>query len=77
MSEREELRLKRIVADHETWLGSEGKEGKQADLDSANLQSASLPEADLSRANIHWSKPLGKAVKYCRERLPPTSPVQK
>lgn len=42
--------LHRILAQHETWLTSNGSRGKQADLSGADLRGADLSAARLSRA---------------------------
>ncbi len=52
-----EDKLKEILAKHEKWLESDGKEGEQADLQSVDLREAlligaNLREADLSSANL-------------------------
>ncbi len=44
--------LKQILEAHETWVQSEGREGKQADLQGADLREANLQGADLSSANL-------------------------
>ena len=44
--------LKQILAAHEKWLESDGKEGKQAVLGFANLQGADLTRANLQGANL-------------------------
>ncbi len=45
--------LKRILAAHETWLETGGKEGKRADLSRTDLK-----EADLSMAKAQATAPL-------------------
>ena len=44
--------LKDILAAHEKWVKSGGKEGKQADLPGANLQEVDLFQANLQKANL-------------------------
>lgn len=39
--------LKKVLDDHQLWLETEGKEGKQADLSGADLSGADLRGADL------------------------------
>ena len=39
-----------ILADHKKWLETNGEEGKQADLERANLQKIVLPRVNLERA---------------------------
>ncbi len=62
-SQEQELRkigkekLQEILAQHKSWVESEGKEGTRARLREANLQKAdlrgaNLQEADLSEANL-------------------------
>jgi uncharacterized protein YjbI with pentapeptide repeats len=63
--------LKQILNEHKKWVKSDGKEGKQADLQSANLQyynlngailqKANLKEANLQKANLS-SANLQKAI---------------
>jgi len=42
--------LQEILEQHRKWVETEGKEGKQASLDNANLQEAELWEANLQKA---------------------------
>jgi len=60
-----EDRLKQILAAHKKWLDSEGKEGKQANLQEAYLWKANLEEANLREANLQkadlWKANLQKA----------------
>jgi len=42
----------KIIRDHELWLETNMKEGKQADLSGVNLSAANLSGANLSRANL-------------------------
>jgi uncharacterized protein YjbI with pentapeptide repeats len=44
--------LKEILAAHQIWLDTEGREGTQANLKDADLEGASLSVADLMRANL-------------------------
>ena len=44
--------LKEILEQHRKWVETEGKEGKQADLNKANLQGAGLSWAHLQQANL-------------------------
>jgi uncharacterized protein YjbI with pentapeptide repeats len=44
--------LKQILEDHEKWLESDGKEGKQADLNRTDLQGVNLSKANLQNANL-------------------------
>ncbi len=44
--------LKEILEAHETWVQSEGKEGKLANLEGANLEGADLRGADLRGAKL-------------------------
>ncbi len=48
-----EEELKEILAEHQTWLETDGKEGTQADLYRTNLHGAALVGADLRDANLH------------------------
>ncbi len=45
-------KLQEILAQHKSWVESEGKEGTRARLCGANLKEADLQEADLSEANL-------------------------
>jgi uncharacterized protein YjbI with pentapeptide repeats len=45
-------KLKAILKDHILWLGSDGKQGKYADLRNANLVDANLQGANLQGANL-------------------------
>ncbi len=47
-----EEKLKGILAEHERWVKSDGKEGEQADLTYANLQKAKLVRANLQGARL-------------------------
>ncbi len=47
-----ETELKRVLAEHEKWLQTDGEEGAQATLTGANLQRANLYGANLQRANL-------------------------
>lgn len=52
--------LKKVLDDHQLWLETEGKEGKQANLSGANLSGAdlretNLRETDLSGADLDYS----------------------
>ena len=47
---REEL--KKILADHQLWLETDGKKGKKADLAETDLQGTNLQGADLFDANL-------------------------
>jgi len=47
-----EEELKQILAGHETWLETDGKEGKQAGLSRTDLFCANLQGADLAGANL-------------------------
>jgi len=44
--------LNTILEDHILWLGSDGKQGKRADLQGANLEDASLVDVNLQGANL-------------------------
>ena len=44
--------LKRILAAHETWVETDGKEGERADLSRTNLQGADLVVANLQKAHL-------------------------
>ena len=44
--------LKEILDQHRVWWETEGKDGKRAYLDGANLQEANLEEANLQEANL-------------------------
>ena len=44
--------LKAILKDHRLWIKSEGKQGKRANLEGANLQDANLRGANLVDANL-------------------------
>ncbi len=44
--------LQEILEQHRKWVKTEGKEGKQASLDNANLQEAELWEANLQKAHL-------------------------
>ena len=44
--------LERILADHEKWVETEGKEGSKANLRRANLEWANLLDAKLGGANL-------------------------
>ena len=44
--------LQEILEQHRKWVETEGKEGKQADLNKANLQGAGLSWANLQQANL-------------------------
>ena len=48
--------LKEILEAHETWVQSEGKEGKQADLQEARLIDANLQGANLRQANLQGAR---------------------
>lgn len=50
-----EEELKKIFADHQKCLESEGKDGKIADLSRANLSGANLNRAKLRKANLKWA----------------------
>ncbi len=45
--------LKAILEDHILWLGSDGKQGKRASLQGADLEDANLHGAYLQYANLH------------------------
>jgi len=45
-----ETELKRVLAEHEKWLQTDGEEGAQANLTGAKLQRANLRDADLQGA---------------------------
>ena len=47
-----EEELKQILATHETWLETDGKEGSRADLSQTDLQGANLNGANLEGANL-------------------------
>ena len=47
-----ETELKRVLAEHEKWLQTDGEEGVQAKLTGANLQRANLGGAYLQGANL-------------------------
>ncbi len=42
-----ETKLKRVLAEHEKWLQTDGEEGAQANLTGADLRGAKLQRADL------------------------------
>jgi uncharacterized protein YjbI with pentapeptide repeats len=44
--------LKKILEEHEKWVESNGKEGKKANLNRADLQGVNLPKANLQDANL-------------------------
>ena len=44
--------LKKVLDDHQLWLETEGKEGKQANLSGADLRETNLRETDLRGANL-------------------------
>jgi uncharacterized protein YjbI with pentapeptide repeats len=44
--------LKQILAAHQKWIESDGKEGNQADLIKANLEKADLFQANLQEADL-------------------------
>lgn len=44
--------LDEILADHQLWLDSDGRRGKQADLRGASLQKADLRRADLQEVDL-------------------------
>ncbi len=48
-----ETELKRVLAEHEKWLQTDGEEGVQAKLQGANLQDAKLQGANLQDANLY------------------------
>ncbi len=52
LREVSEAELKQILAAHETWLKTGGKEGTRADLSRTNLQGAHLFDAILTYANL-------------------------
>ncbi len=60
--------LKQILAAHETWLGTHGKEGEPAILYSANLQEADLGDANLQGADLAFAD-LTEANNLTREQL--------
>ena len=60
--------LKLILAAHKTWLETDEKEGKQADLSRTNLQGADLSGANLQGADLR-SANLTKARGLTREQL--------
>ena len=45
--------LKRILAQHDLWLETGGKEGSRANLTHANLACVNLAHANLTRANLY------------------------
>ncbi len=47
-----EEELKRILADHQMWVETDGKEGEHADLSGTDLQEANLRGANLHEANL-------------------------
>ncbi len=47
-----ETELKRVLAEHEKWLQTDGEEGAQAKLQGANLRVAKLQRADLRGAKL-------------------------
>jgi hypothetical protein len=47
-----ETELKRVLAEHEKWLQTDGEEGAQANLREADLQGADLRGAKLQRADL-------------------------
>jgi len=51
-----ETELKRVLAEHEKWLQTDGEEGAQANLTGAKLQRANLRDADLQGANLRGAK---------------------
>ena len=44
--------IKQIIAQHDLWLETGGKEGSRANLTHANLTCANLTRANLTRANL-------------------------
>ncbi len=52
LREVSEEELKQILAAHETWLETDGEEGKRADLSRTDLQDANLESAILREANL-------------------------
>ena len=58
--------LKEILEVHETWVQSEGKEGKLANLEGANLEGATL-----IRAKDLTQKQLDEACGDTETKLPP------
>lgn len=47
--------LKKILADHEKWIRSNGEKGKRANLFSTDLRYADLRSANLSAANLNFA----------------------
>ncbi len=52
LREVSEEELKQILADHQRWVETDGREGTRADLTGANLQGANLGEANLGSAKL-------------------------
>lgn len=69
-----ETKLKKILAEHELWLRSDGRKGSKADLFAANLactdllgislEAASLTAANLSGTNLRYSNLKGADLNY-------------
>jgi uncharacterized protein YjbI with pentapeptide repeats len=60
--------LQRVLADHRTWLDSDGKSGKKADLSHAQLQGLSLWRADLREADLSDANLQGADLDHARLR---------
>ena len=68
LREVSEEKLKDILAAHENWLESEGKEGKQANLRKVNLQGAHLRHADLRKARLRHANLQGADLRHAALR---------
>ncbi len=51
--------LERILAAHKTWLETNGKEGKRASLEAADLRAFNLEKVDLSKADLRLANLAG------------------
>ena len=52
IEKRPDLNLFNVLDDHQVWLRSEGREGKQANLAGIDLRGATLHRANLTRAHL-------------------------
>lgn len=52
MEKLNQKKLNKILAAHETWLETYGKQGERANLYRANLEGTNLKEANLKEANL-------------------------
>ncbi len=61
-----EEELKEILAEHQTWLETDGKEGTRADLSRTDLQGADLRGANLQEANLLGAKLWGANLRVAK-----------